>query len=372
MTGFAQVFEAYMPYGALALMVTVFATPLAANLARRAGAMDMPDRELKPHARPTPYLGGVAICLGWAVAAFAAAWIVPAVNTRVVFGIVAGGVAMSVLGLVDDLRELSPKVRLALSALIIVVVMVVSGVGYDFVRFPLARLDNPLIDALIPAVSLVLGLVVVLAACNSANLIDGLDGLCAGVTAIISAGFFLLASHLAIHNAGPEDNEARMILAIAMLGATVGFLPFNFNPAKIFMGDAGSMLLGFNCGMMILLFAERGLTKWAFGGMMIFALPLFDTSLAIVRRWRNGRPIFQGDRSHFYDQLVDRGYSVRRVVAISYVLSAIYALLGLAPIWLRTRYVVAVYAVVVVLTILLIIKADMVRVDDPATHRKPI
>ena len=372
MHDFVLKFEAYMPYGALALLVTVFATPVAANLARRAGAMDMPDRELKPHARPTPYLGGVAICLGWAVACLVGAWLDQLVQRPLMLAVVAGGVAMSVLGLIDDLRELSPKVRLGFSALIILAVMVATGVGYDFVRFPLARLGVPMIDLIVPPLSLVIGLIVVLAACNSANLIDGLDGLCAGVTAIISAGFFLLASHLAIHEFSREDNEVRLVLAIAMLGATVGFLPLNFNPAKIFMGDAGSMLLGFNCGMMILLFAERGLTKWVLGGMMIFALPLFDTTLAIVRRWRNGRPIFKGDRSHFYDQLIDRGCSVRRVVAISYALSAAYAALGLAPIWFRTRHVIAIYAVVVVVTVLLIVIADMIRVDDPHATRKPI
>jgi UDP-GlcNAc:undecaprenyl-phosphate GlcNAc-1-phosphate transferase len=131
------------------------------------------------------------------------------------------------------------------------------------------------------------------------------------------------------------------------------------------MGDAGSTLLGFNCGIMIVLFAERGVFRWLLGGLMVFALPIFDTALAMVRRWRSGRSIFAGDRSHFYDQLVDRGLSVKQVVAISYALAAFYAMVGCLAIWVRTRYVVPVYAVVGLATLLLIWRLGMSRAEPP-------
>lgn len=363
----SALFVDYMNYGALAFVVTVFATPLAAWAARRMGVMDMPDQRLKPHARPIPYLGGLAIMVGWATAAIAGAYVIPGIMQRTTLGIVAGGVAISTLGLADDMFSLPPKVRLLGSGLVIAAVMWATGTGAELLEAPLGWLGLPAAQWLTTPLSIVVGLLLVMGACNSANLIDGLDGLCAGVTAIISIGFFVLAAHLAYTVPERGANEVRLLLTMAMLGATLGFLPMNFNPAKIFMGDAGSMLLGYNCGMIILLFAEYGLVKWVLCGLMVFALPMFDTALAIVRRWRNGRPIFEGDRSHFYDQLVDRGLSVRKVVAISYALAAGYALLGVLPalvgMRLRVRHLAPLYAGVVAVTIVIIVAAKMVRVD---------
>ena len=202
-------------------------------------------------------------------------------------------------------------------------------------------------------------------ACNSTNLIDGLDGLAAGVTAVISLGFLVLATHLAIVEWARPGNPVRLVLALAMLGAVLGFLPMNFNPARIFMGDAGSVLLGYNCGVMLLLFNERGIPRWLLGGLMVFALPIFDTALAIVRRWRSGRSILAGDRSHFYDQLVDRGLTVRKVVLISYLLAAFYALVGCVTIWLRLRYALVFYVLVTAATVVVVVKTGMDRPERP-------
>jgi UDP-GlcNAc:undecaprenyl-phosphate GlcNAc-1-phosphate transferase len=376
MEAFFGLIDEYKNYGLVALVVTVFVTPLVAQLAKRLGVMDQPDRYLKPHARPVPYLGGAAICLGWTVALLVAMLSgSKEIDCYTLLPIMLGGIAISTLGLLDDLYEVDPRFRLALGAMVIVVVMLHTGAGFEIVASFLhpvqivASFFHPVQIELPPllatAVSFVVGLFIVLGACNSTNLIDGLDGLCAGVTAIISLGFFVLATHLAVHEWSREANATRLILAIAMFGATLGFLPLNFNPAKIFMGDAGSVLLGYNCGIMILLFAERAQLRWLLGGLMVFALPVFDTALAIVRRWRSGRSIFAGDRSHFYDQLVDRGMSVRKVVVVSYLLAAFYAALGCASIWVRLRYTIPLYAVVVLATVVLIVRAGMIRAEPP-------
>ncbi|MBU0618533.1 MAG: undecaprenyl/decaprenyl-phosphate alpha-N-acetylglucosaminyl 1-phosphate transferase [Planctomycetes bacterium] len=358
----------YQSYGLLALVVTVFATPLAAQIAKRLGAMDRPDQHLKPHARPIPYLGGAAICLGWSAALLLAILSdSPEIDQHMLLPILLGGIAMSALGLLDDLREVPPKLRLAAGALIIMLVMLWTGVGFDASKSFTAPLHIDLPAGFAMLVSFLIGLVIVLGACNSTNLIDGLDGLCAGVTAIICLGFFVLAAHLALWQYSREGNTTRLILSIAMFGATLGFLPLNFNPAKIFMGDAGSVLLGFNCGVLILMFGERGQIRWLLGGLMVFALPIFDTALAIVRRWRSGRSIFAGDRSHFYDQLVDRGMSVRKVVFISYALAAFYAALGCASIWVRLRYTIPLYTVVVLATATVILRTGMARAEPPPT-----
>jgi UDP-GlcNAc:undecaprenyl-phosphate GlcNAc-1-phosphate transferase len=206
-------------------------------------------------------------------------------------------------------------------------------------------------------------LFIVVGACNATNLIDGLDGLCSGVLGIISIGFFILAAYLRLFGDAPIANE-RIVLALAMLGGAVGFLPYNRNPAKIFMGDAGSMLLGLNAAIIILLFAEDGRVNWMIGALMVFGLPIADMLLAMARRWRNGRPLMQGDRSHFYNQLIDRGLGVKRVVAISYVLTTAFVLVGISVIFLRIRHAILVYAAAVVVLILLVSKLKMAGIED--------
>jgi UDP-GlcNAc:undecaprenyl-phosphate GlcNAc-1-phosphate transferase len=339
---FLEKVQTYQSVGIIAFVVTVFVTPIAAMLARRFGVMDMPDQKLKPHARPTPYLGGTAICLGWVVAIVAAA-IQRGVEWRLGLPILLGGVGMSIIGLADDLRDVRPRTRLVLEALIILGVLLTTGTGFPLVDSLSGPLGFHLPAPLAVGLSLIISVVLVLGACNSTNLIDGLDGLCTGVTAVISLGFFMLAAYLACFNVDQPGHPLRLTLAMSMFGAAVGFLPLNFNPARIFMGDAGSVLLGYNCGMMILLFAEWGNFRWVIGALMIFALPMFDTALAMFRRWRSGRSIFVGDRSHFYDQLVQRGLSVRTTVLICYALSLLFAVVGLLVIWARLRYAITIY-----------------------------
>ncbi|MFH1746627.1 MAG: MraY family glycosyltransferase [Planctomycetota bacterium] len=347
---FWQVVQEYQSYGWAAFVVAVFATPLAMRVAKRFGVMDYPDTFLKPHGKATPYLGGTAICLAWMVA-LVLALSNQAVDWHFLLPVLLGGVAISILGLIDDVRGVSPKLRLLIGTGIIATVLIVTGAGWSLVDSffspPPLNIHIPPILA-VPA-SILISIILVLGACNSANMIDGLDGLCSGVTAIISLGFFLLAGHLAVWEFSAAGDPVRLILSIAMLGAAIGFLPWNFNPARIFMGDAGSMLLGYNCGMLIVLFAERGVFRWVIGALMIFALPVFDTALAMFRRWRSGRSIFEGDRSHFYDQLVQRGISVRRTVFIAYLLTTFFVAVGLLVTVIRTRYAIPLYLIICLL-----------------------
>ncbi len=374
---FSQIISQYQAYGGLALLAAVFLTPLAIRAAHRFGVLDIPDQQLKPHARPIPYLGGAAICVAWALALVAAV-ISGACDWRQMLPLLLGGVAMSVLGVIDDVRGISPKLRLAVGAVIITAVVLSTRAGFHLVNGLLYGLGETLSahgfelpTAVAVPLSVAIGVFIVLGACNSANLIDGLDGLCSGVTAIISLGFFLLASHLAMWGYSSMGDPVRLVLAIAMCGAALGFLPWNFNPARIFMGDAGSVLLGYNCGMLILLFAERGFLRWVLGALMIFALPVFDTALAMFRRWRAGRSIFEGDRSHFYDQLVQRGLSVRQTVLVCYALTIVYAAIGLLLTWvdargpvIRTRYATGLYVGVALLSTLLAWRSGLTRPEE--------
>jgi UDP-GlcNAc:undecaprenyl-phosphate/decaprenyl-phosphate GlcNAc-1-phosphate transferase len=375
---FWQLLEAYQVHGLTAFVVAVFATPLAMRVARRYGVMDFPDQFLKPHAKPIPYLGGAAICLAWALALLLALWH-GKVHAQLLVPVLLGGVAISVMGLVDDVRGISPKLRLLIGAVIIGAVLISTGAGSRVVDSMLVPIGVKLPPALAVPASLLISLFIILGACNSANLIDGLDGLCSGVTSIISLGFFLLASHLALWGFSREGDPLRLVLSIAMFGAAMGFLPWNFNPARIFMGDAGSVLLGYNCGLLIVLFAEQGVFRWVLAAMMIFALPVLDTLLAMYRRWRGGRPIFEGDRSHFYDQLVHRGWSVRQTVLISYVLTTFYVGAGLLLIWvgsaslpvIRARYAILLYAIIGVATAYLAKRSGLTRPAPPRPAETP-
>lgn len=348
MSAFWELVARYEVYGLTAFVVAVFATPLAIRVARRFGVMDYPDTFLKPHAKPTPYLGGAAICLAWVVALLVAL-ARGEVDWRLV-PILLGGVAVSIMGLVDDVRGVAPKLRLLLGAAIIGTVLITTGAGFRLVHAVTILFGFQLPDVLAVPLSLLISLFIVLGACNSANLIDGLDGLCSGVTAIISLGFFLLASHLAVWQYSVAGDPLRLTLAIAMLGAALGFLPWNFNPARIFLGDAGSVLLGYNCGLLIVLFAEKSIVRWVVAALMIFALPIFDTVLAMFRRWRSKRSIFEGDRSHFYDQLVQRNLTVRQTVILCYVLTMLYAAAGLLACVIRTSYTIPLYLLICLAT----------------------
>ena len=375
---FSQIISNYQTFGGLALVAAVFLTPLAIRVAHRFGVLDVPDQKLKPHAKPIPYLGGAAICAAWALTLIAA-MALGTCDWRQMLPLLLGGVAMSVLGVIDDVRGVSPVTRLVVGALIVTATILSTQAGFNLVDGLLYGADAVLpghglrlpLAATAP-LSVAVGVVVVLGACNSANLIDGLDGLCSGVTAIISLGFFLLASHLAVWGYSTAGDPVRLILAVAMFGAALGFLPWNFNPARIFMGDAGSVLLGYNCGMLILLFAERGFMRWVLGALMIFALPVFDTALAMFRRWRAGRSISEGDRSHFYDQLVQRGLTVRQTVLVCYVLSVVYAAIGLLLTWvgargpvIRTRYALPLYLGVGLVSVLLAWRSGLTRPEEP-------
>jgi UDP-GlcNAc:undecaprenyl-phosphate GlcNAc-1-phosphate transferase len=194
--------------------------------------------------------------------------------------------------------------------------------------------------------SSLLVVMIVVGCCNATNLMDGMDGLCGGVTAIIAAGLLIVAIHLAMYGEGINTNwdALRVILGLAVLGAVLGFVPYNFNPASIFMGDTGSMFLGFCCSVMIILMAQER-PKWFLASMVMFALPVLDTTLAFARRWIAGRPLFSADAQHFHHQLVQRGFTVKQTVLISYGLAICFALLGLAIIFTRTRYAIAIYLV---------------------------
>jgi UDP-GlcNAc:undecaprenyl-phosphate/decaprenyl-phosphate GlcNAc-1-phosphate transferase len=291
----------------IAAAVTLLATPVAARVAVRVGVVDRPG-PLKVQQRPVPYLGGVAVFAGLAGPV---AWAQPAL-------LVPLGLAL-LLGLADDVADVSPQLRLAGEVAI--------G-GSAAIALP---------GSLSPAGAAATVLAVV-ALLNAVNLLDGLDGLATSVAALGALGFSVVL-----------DGDAR-VTAFGLGGALLGFLAWNRPPARIYLGDAGSYLVGTGLALLLALTAtsDDGMATTA-GALLFVAVPVTDTTVAIVRRRRAGRPLFQGDRGHVYDQLVDRGWSSQRSTLACAATQAGFVALGLVASRLALGAGVALVACVVAL-----------------------
>lgn len=368
--------------GVVALGVAMVTTPIVRWIAYRAQVVDRPNTFLKPHRQPVAYMGGLAMYAG--LLAGLACYIVTMPDlverwNNVGQALVAGDIEklqanpllkavsiaiaamwITIVGLLDDVYRLRPRQKVyaqALAALILLVGGVGTGMAGMFCT--LLGLNLPL-WVLIPIRGLIL-VVLVVCTCNATNLLDGLDGLCGGVTGIIALGYLALAVWLASYERFPDTDALRVGVCLAMAGAVLGFLPYNIPPASIFMGDAGSMLLGFFVAVMMALFAKEGTIRWLIAACAIYALPILDTALAVVRRLLAGVSIFAGDRSHLYDQLVDRGMTVKQVVVLFYALATVAAVVGVAvATQLRIRHAVAIYGVGLVIIWGVFLKLGMI------------
>jgi UDP-GlcNAc:undecaprenyl-phosphate GlcNAc-1-phosphate transferase len=357
----------------IALVVSLIATPICRRVALKQGIVDRPDDFLKPHGQPIPYLGGVAIFGGWLAGVLVALVSLHIkMQSPLMTAIALAGFATMLVGLFDDLRVMPPRVKLACN-IAIALLLLAFGLGDDLVNV-VAQVTNVRFNQsqrwLELTYSVPVTIFIIVGACNATNLIDGLDGLCTGVLGIVSLGFVVLAVHLRVIYPAADMGNERVILALAVLGAAVGFLPYNFNPARIFMGDAGSMLLGLNAAILLLMFGEARLVRWMIGALMVFGLPIADMLLTLVRRWRNGRPLMIGDRSHYYDQLRDRGLTVRQVVAISYLLTLAFVLVGTSVIFVPTRYAILIYFIAILVIVAAVWKFNMASIDrnEPSGH----
>jgi UDP-GlcNAc:undecaprenyl-phosphate GlcNAc-1-phosphate transferase len=333
-----QVLEGIWPVGLLAFAIALVLTPILRWIAYRTGIVDKPDDLLKPHGRPVAYLGGVGICIAYLVAIMAFIWEHPS-RWLLASSIGASTVVAVLTGLLDDIVDLKPRKKLlgqVLAGVLLFAGLLASDITPAGIFFA-GVFGVP--GWLLAGLSLPFVLLVVISACNATNLLDGLDGLCGGVTGIISLGFLALTTYLACYGHHVEPDALRIMLCCAMAGGVLGFLPYNAPPASIFLGDAGSMLLGFFVATLMMLFALEGTLRWFLASCVIFGLPILDTSLAVIRRALSGKSIFTGDRSHLYDQLVDRGMSVQKVVILFYALALLADAIGvLQAIFLRTRY----------------------------------
>jgi UDP-GlcNAc:undecaprenyl-phosphate GlcNAc-1-phosphate transferase len=282
----------------VAALVALAATPLAARLAKGLGAVDRPsDRRI--HREPTPRLGGLAILCGFLVPVL---FYLP--EDSGARALVTGAVLVAALGAVDDIWGLSPAVKLC-GQVACAAVPVAAGLTIDHVTLPFVGVGD-LGWAQYP-----LTIIWFVALMNMINFTDGMDGLAAGITVLGAATFAVLAASL-----GRADPA---IMAAALAGACAAFLVFNFHPAKVFMGDAGSMLLGF----VIAGVAVSGVVKTSaaiaiVAPLVVLAIPILDTSFVIMKRLKHGLPVYSADRSHFHHRFFTIGWSQRKTVLALY------------------------------------------------------
>ncbi|SDY63629.1 glycosyltransferase family 4 protein [Tindallia californiensis] len=293
----------------LALMlsgaISYIATPIALKISHRIGAIDIPKDNRRMHKDPIPRLGGLAIYVGFVISSLL---LLPFSSEQV--ALLTGATLMMALGMVDDSKTLSAKIKLSGQILAALIVMY-GGVRIEFITNFLAPSKN--IIAL-GWLSFPVTLFWIVGITNTVNLIDGLDGLAAGVSVIAS----LSLAAVAYLNGMPEVTVILLILA----GASLGFLPHNSHPARIFMGDTGSLFIGFVLAVISVEGVLKSATTIAVAiPVMALGVPIVDTTCAIIRRFLNKRPIMEADKGHLHHRLLEQGYSHRQTVWILYGMS---------------------------------------------------
>lgn len=292
---------------------------LSKELANRFHFYDRPDSTLAIHERPVPLLGGLGILLGVLITFTVSIFFISMqVNFLGLFGVIIGGLLAFLLGLWDDLKWKNYKENLSPNAKIILQVIISGGISVILIVGGLSI-------KIIPIWILIVFLMIfyILGGMNAVNLQDGLDGLAAGLIAISSAGFVVISIL--------TGNTIGLILSLSSLGAVLGFLVYNFHPASIFMGDSGSYFLGFIVAVLAIIFTSRPYDlRWFLGPILIIGLPVADTAWAVIRRILHRKTIFQGDREHIYDKMIQRGISVRGTVLICYLIQVGFVSGGLS------------------------------------------
>jgi len=299
---------------ALAFFLTLLLTPPIIRLAFKIGAVDVPDKR-KVHDKIMPRLGGLAIFLSFCAAVVFLLFYYE-YNLQVV-GLLVGGAFILLVGIVDDIYSLPPLVKL-LGQIIAALVVVAFGIRVHFLSNPFDGYFQ------LGLMSIPVTILWIVGVTNSINLIDGLDGLASGVSFIALITLTVIAVQI-------HQSTLIPLLSLSLAGAILGFLRYNFHPAKIFLGDSGSMLLGFTIAVLSTMGLLKSVTVYTFLiPIIILGVPIFDTSFAIVRRYSNNKPIFKPDKAHLHHRLLKRGLSHRQAVlaiyclAIAFSLSAVY------------------------------------------------
>lgn len=343
------VLAAFFLSGVLSFLLT----PPVKRLAYKIGAVDVPKDTRRMHKRPIPRLGGLAIFFAFLISAV----LVGKINPQRVW-ILIGAVVIVALGIVDDRKALGAKFKFVIQICAAAIPVVLGGLRIEVFTNPFIFSDS--LYWSVGALSIPITIIWIVAITNAVNLIDGLDGLAVGVSSIASMTMLAVALFIG-------EIEIAVILA-ALAGACVGFMPYNLNPAQIFMGDTGSTFLGYMLATLSIqgLFKVYALISFAVP-FLILGLPIFDTGFAMLRRVLSGRSPFSPDRGHVHHRLIDMGFNQKQAVAILYVISVVLGLVAVVLTTsgeLRAMFIVAAVIITLIVGGFLVLTTEQHKIDE--------
>ena len=344
---------------AVSFILTFMATPMVKFVAERFGVVDVPKDGRRMHKKAMPLMGGLAMFYGFAVSI---AVFVPV--SRELIGLFLGASIIVIVGIIDDKKNLHPVPKLIFQ---IVAALIAVYFGHSIKFF-----SNPFDGSNLPSVlstpyAEIISVIWIVGITNAVNFIDGLDGLAAGVSSIASLSILLISVIM--------GNAAVTPIAAALVGCCAGFLPFNSNPAKIFMGDTGSTFLGYTLSVISIQGLFKGYALISFVlPILVLGLPLFDTLFAIIRRIVHGQSPMTADRGHLHHRLIDLGLNQKQAVAIMYSISS---LLGIGSVVMAAHGIVqglalmiSVLPVVVIALFIAVTRTKEITDKDNETNDK--
>ena len=326
---------------AITFLVSMFLVPIIKKLAIHVGALDIPN-ERKVHNKPMPRLGGLAI-----YGAFLVGYILYGDITTQMISILIGSFIILLIGVFDDIKPIRAKYKFLVQIIAALIVVIYGQIYFNEITFLGLTIKCNLIA------SYILSTFFIVAISNAINLIDGLDGLADGISTIYFLTIIIIAIILG------RVSGLDFTLAIIMFGAALGFLIFNFPPAKIFMGDSGSLFLGFMISVIALVSYKVATLTSLIIPIVILAIPIFDTALAILRRILKRENIGTPDKEHFHHQLLKLKFSNRISVIIVFAINIIFSVVSILYVIGHGKEALAIYLILLLILIFIILKTDI-------------
>ncbi|KFE40833.1 glycosyltransferase family 4 protein [Staphylococcus agnetis] len=324
------------------MIVSLILTPIVIAVSKKLDIVDRPNFR-KIHTKPISMLGGSAILLSF----FIGIWLGAPIE-REIKPLLLGAIVIYFVGLIDDLYDLKPILKL-IGQIFAATIVVYYGVTIDFISIPI----GPTIHFGLFSIPITIFWIVAIT--NAINLIDGLDGLAAGVSmiALVTIAFIAIL----------QGNIFIIMICSVLIGSLLGFLVFNFHPAKIFLGDSGALLLGFIIGFLSLLGFKNITFISLFFPIVILAVPFIDTLFAMIRRVKQGQHIMQADKSHLHHKLLDLGYTHRQTVILIYAMAIMFSVVSVI-LYLSQPWGVFLTIILIIVTIELIVEFTGLIDDD--------
>ena len=294
----------YLTAFSMSFAIAMLTTPIAKKISYKVKAVDYP-KARGLNKEPMPRMGGIAIFFGFIITVFVVSFFVKDFHTKQFYGFIIGGFIIVILGIFDDIYELGAKIKFVVQ-LLVAFIVVYSGTRIDVIMWPFWQYLKPFA----PLITMIwiIGLI------NAVNLIDGVDGLAAGVSSIASLCLMVLCII--------SGSSLAVVLTAILAGSCLGFLPRNFSPAEIYMGDTGATFLGYVLAVTSCIGVYKSYAVLSiFISILAVALPILDTLFAMIRRALSGKPLMSADRGHLHHRLIDSGYTHKQAVIILYGLS---------------------------------------------------